>query len=93
MSLSYGNILEIAGHDEVSQDLQIALMILTTSEFAIFESGAYFIDEFEESHELSKEEIDGVLRDNVLVHPRSGEIIEDASYHIAPFFIVNKEIE
>lgn len=85
-ALTYRNLLDLTGQDHVTPDLVAALNVLTTSEFAILDAGGFFIDEDDESHELTSEEFEAVVRRNFLIHPDLGQPVEDAASKVCPFF-------
>ncbi len=85
-ALTYQNILDLVGEDSVTPELVAALNLLTTAEFAILDAGGFFIDEDDNSHELTAEEFQNVLSRNFLVHPDSGYPVEDAANKVCPFF-------
>lgn len=91
-ALSYRNLLDLARLDEISPELLAAVNVLTTSEFAILEAGGFFVDDNDESYELSAEDFDKVLRQNQLVHPELGVLVDDPASKVAPFFSLKEEI-
>ncbi|UWQ35836.1 hypothetical protein K3552_09790 [Leisingera aquaemixtae] len=91
-SLSYRNLIDLAELDALSTELLAAVNILTTSEFAILDAGGFFVDSDDESYELTSEDFDRVVRENVLVHPIIGELVEDPAAKVSPFFSLKEEV-
>lgn len=91
-ALTYRNLLDLTGQDQVTPELVAALNVLTTSEFAILDAGGFFIDEEDESHELTAEEFETVVRSNFLVHPDLGQPVEDAATKVCPFFSLREGV-
>lgn len=91
-ALTYQNILDLVGEDSVTPELVAALNLLTNAEFAILDAGGLFIDEDDNSHELTAEQFQNVLSRNFLVHPYFGYPVEDAANKVCPFFSL-KNIE
>lgn len=85
-ALTYQNILDLVGDDSVTPELVAALNLLTNAEFAILDAGGFFIDEDDNSHELTAEQFQNVLSRNFLVHPDLGYPVEDAANKVCPFF-------
>ncbi|WP_333814836.1 hypothetical protein [Tabrizicola sp.] len=91
--LTYESMLAIVDQDRVTPELEAALTALTTSEAAILKAGGIFIDEDDTSSELSDEEFADVVARNVLVHPITGEFVDNPRDHVLPFFSLVKLAE
>lgn len=91
-ALSYRNLLDLVELDAISPELLAAVNVLTTSEFAILDAGGFFVDDNDKNFELSSEDFDQVLRQNVLVHPELGQLVDDPASKVAPFFSLKEEI-
>lgn len=85
-ALTYRNLLDLTGQEHVTSELVAALNVLTTSEFAILDAGGFFVDEDDESHELTADEFETVVRRNFLIHPDLGRPVEDPASKVCPFF-------
>lgn len=84
--LTYQSVLDLLDLEELTQDVQSALMVLTTSDEAILKPGGVFIDEDDSSFDLSDAEFSAVVNDNTLVHPISGEEVLNARSRVLPYF-------
>ena len=91
-ALTYRNMLDFIGHDNVSPELIAALNVLTTSRFAILDAGGFLVDEDDESFELTPEQLEEVVRSNTLVHPIKGEAVKDAAKKVCPFFSLKEDV-
>lgn len=91
-ALSYRNLLDLLELDAISPELLAAVNVLTTSEFAILDAGGFFVDDDDESYELSSEDFDLVLRQNTLVHPELGELVDDPASKVAPYFSLKEDV-
>lgn len=85
-SLSYHTLLGLVNEREISQDFLAAMNILTSSEFAIFNVKGYFVDDAEQSYELSDADFESVVCNNELVHPETGELVDNPAEKVSPFF-------
>ena len=91
-ALSYRNLLDLTEQDAVTPELLMALNVLTTSEYAILDASGFFVDEDDESHELSAEEFEAVVLRNFLIHPDLGRPIEDPASKVSPYFSLREEL-
>jgi len=87
-----GEILEMLGKKELTQDVVAALSILVQSEYAIFHVSADFVDSDNMWHRLSAEEFQRVIDEDTLLHPVTQVRIESASKSVVPLFELEKDL-
>jgi len=85
-TLFVGDILDAVGQQSFTPDIAAALAILTQSRFAILNVDAIFIDDGGERHALSPKELETLLSEDMLAHPRTGEAILEASKEVVLAF-------
>lgn len=82
---SMHDILGLLGPSAELQEVVAALAILAQSEYAVFRSGAVYV-EGNQSHRLSSEAVQRVLDEDVLPHPVTGVMVARASTRVIPIF-------
>jgi len=71
-----------------------AVQFLTSSTFSLLHAHGQFVDDNGAEYTLSDVEFDNVLLYGSLIHPRTGEQIEDARKDVIPFFsLINSNRE
>lgn len=86
-SLRIGDILNLLNTNEVTEEIVAALTILTQSRFSALQTGVEFVDEKGKRHPLEKEEIERFLTSGAVIHPASGELVEQAASRVQPVFL------
>lgn len=84
--LTFTTLCRAAGKDKVDMDLLAAINILAGSRLALLDPHALFVDEDENEHELSREQISEARATGTLIHPETGEPVKDYEQHLIPFF-------
>lgn len=82
------DILSLLDTAELTADAVAALAILTQSEYAIFSACGEFIDEENQRHQLSSEEFQRVMTQDMVLHPVTRVEVTRASERVAPFFVI-----
>ncbi|WP_299806635.1 hypothetical protein [Tardiphaga sp.] len=90
--LTFTTLCRAAGRTNIDVELLAAINILTGSRLALLDAHAMFIDEDENEHELSPEEIAEARETGTLVHPETGEIVGDYERYLVPFFSPSKRL-
>lgn len=80
------DILGLLDTETITPDAVAALAILTQSEYAIFRSCGEFIDEKNQRHQLSSEELQRVMTTDTVLHPVTRIEVARASERVVPFF-------
>lgn len=83
---SLTDILSLLGPSAGPQEAFPALSILTQSEYAVFRSRAVFVDENNQRHRLSSEDLHRVQVEDVVAHPLTGVMVARASERVIPVF-------
>lgn len=78
-------------HTEISEDLVAAIALLTSAPVEALDPHALFIDGDYE-HEISPDELVEVTSGAPLVHPETGEVVDDPFSHLMPFFVPSKRV-
>ncbi|MFC0200584.1 hypothetical protein [Paracoccus rhizosphaerae] len=84
--LSYPDLLSMVGRRYIDRDFQAALTILTAGKHALLRAYGVYVDEDGNEYPLRGEDFTALLSENVLVHPQTGEVVENAAQHVAPVF-------
>lgn len=84
--LSYGDLLSMAGLCELSSDFHSAITILTAGKCPVLRAYGVFVDADGDEFPVTGEDFSALMSNNFLVHPSTGEVIEDASAYVAPVF-------
>jgi len=80
------DILGLLGPSAALQEAIPALAILTQSEYAVFRSIAVFVDENNQRHRLSNEDLHRVQFEDTVTHPVTGALVSRASERVIPVF-------
>jgi uncharacterized membrane-anchored protein len=80
------DILGSLGTQTITSDAVAALAILTQSEYAVFRACGEFIDEENQRHPLSSEELQSVMTTDTVLHPVTRIEVARASERVVPFF-------
>lgn len=91
--LTYENLLQLSGQGELTPEFRAAVTVLTSSEAAILKAGGVFIDDDDNSAELSDEDFAEVVAQNTLVHPVTGSPVDNPREHVLPFFALVADAE
>lgn len=79
---SFQNLLKI----EQSTKLLAAINYLTQAEESVLDARGIFLYGDELEYELSPIEFSNVVKSNFLIHPISGEVVENPRKYVFPFF-------
>lgn len=90
--LTFTSLCNASGRTEIDADLVAAVTALTSSGLCILDAKALFIDENDESYELSKDEIKFLTEYGELVHPETGVDIESPASKVIPFFVPTQRV-
>lgn len=90
--MTYRTFLNILGKTTVDDDLLTALTILTSSKIAALDAHAMFVDENDNEHEVEPEELFDAINKGTFVHPDTGQLVEDFSSRIIPFYVPSNRI-
>lgn len=89
--LTYRTLVEVAGRNQVDEQLLMALNVLVSSRVEALDARALFVDEDDNEHELNTKEFAEVMRDGELIHPGYGEPVPDFESRLIPFFVPSKK--
>jgi hypothetical protein len=79
-------------HTEINEDLIAAIALLSSSTVDALDPHALFIDgDYEQ--EIPADELLEVTAGAPLVHPETGEIVEDPLSHLMPFFVPSERVK
>lgn len=84
--LTYMNLSMAAGLKEINGDLLAAVNMLTSSNLALLDAHALFIDDDEEEFEIPTNDLANALLTGEFTHPETGELVPDYEKHVIPFF-------
>lgn len=84
--LTFQTFLSILGKIELDIAVVAAVNFLSSSKHSILESHALLIDEDGVEYELEDADFQIYLSDGVVIHPVTGEQVENASEQLAPFY-------
>lgn len=85
--LTFGTLQEAVGKNAVDPELITALNILVSSRIAALDAKVLLIDELEDEYEISPTELSEARSSGALIHPRTGELIEEFESKLVPFFV------
>ena len=77
---------------KVDQELLAAISVLASTSLDVLDAHALFIDGDYE-REISPTELFEVTAGAPLIHPESGEIVEDPLAHLMPFFVPSLRVK
>ena len=89
--LTYTSLQNLASVNEIDEALVSAVHFLSSSRWAILKPHGQLIDDEGEEFTLSDEEFGDVLMKDEVIHPRTGERIENAQMVVMPFFELSIE--
>ncbi|OYR13031.1 hypothetical protein CEV31_3525 [Brucella thiophenivorans] len=71
-----------------SIDLEVlgAVNILTNSSFALFDTHAMFVDEYDSEYPISLKQLNDAKRTGIFIHPDTGEDVPNFADRIFPIF-------
>lgn len=84
--LTYPTLARILERPKVDHEVVIAVGILVTSSLHALEARALLIDDDQE-YELDASQVAHAERTGELLHPESGELVEDFDSKLMPFFV------
>jgi len=73
--------------------IYVAIQVLCNPKVNFLELKYYFIDEYDDFHLLSINEVVDAERNRCLEHPLTGHLIADYKNHVFPFFSVKEKRE
>ena len=86
--LTYRSLQKLAEHKSLEPSLVAAVQFLVSSEYPLLEPHGQLIDESGHEHTIDKAELFDVISGGELVHPVTGNLIENPLDAILPFFTV-----
>jgi hypothetical protein len=84
--LTYRTLARAAGRDHVDEELLKAVTILVTSTARVLDANAYFVDEYEHQHSLSRAEVEAAISEGYLIHPETGDKVRNFEARVIPYF-------
>ena len=90
--ISFGDIIHMLGISEIDRNVISALAILVKSEFAILHAGGKLIGDDKTQYDLTSEEFQQVLKIGTLVHPITGEPVQNAAQKVVPVFELTSDL-
>lgn len=85
--LTYYSIGRILEREPLDENVLRAVTILVSTKVHALERRFLFIDDEKQEYELDNEEIEEVQRTGNLVHPETGDVVEDFESKLVPFFV------
>ncbi|MDP4027033.1 hypothetical protein Q8W71_31065 [Methylobacterium sp. NEAU 140] len=85
--MTYGTFAEILGKSSIDDETVLAITILTNSNISALDACAMFVDENDVEHEIDPSELYEALSTGKLVHPETGNPVEDFASKIIPFYV------
>ena len=89
--LSLSHLSQVVGKTAVDEELLSALNILSVSSAPLLKFAA-ILHYDDEEFDLEPEEVDAILSEDTVVHPISGEMIENASEHTEIYYTISEGI-
>lgn len=84
--LTYTTFQKLLNKDVIDPPLMSAVFFLTSSTHSMLTAHGQFIDDNGDEFPLDDEQFQMALKTNTVVHPRSGELINDANSQVSPYF-------
>lgn len=91
--LTYASLSKICGYDTISAEIISAATLLSGDKYHILETGFLFIDINDEEFEVSKTDLNEAVTSGYLIHPITGEFIDDFLSHTIVFFYPSKNLK
>lgn len=87
--LTFTTFQKLLNKKEIDLPLVSAVYFLTSSRHSILSAHGQFIDDNGDEYPLDDLQFKQVIKTNTVVHPQSGEIVEDANSQVSPYFVLD----
>ena len=84
--LTYSDFMRFSGKSALDETLHAAVTILTAGKHPLLKAFGIFVDENGDEFPIRGGDFHLLLQENQLVHPKTGELIENALQLVAPVF-------
>ena len=84
--LTYNTLMKLVSKDKLDEEFVAAINYLASSKLAILKVHALFIDDNDDEYELSDEEFQDFLTTHTVVHPITGDLLENATDFVYPYY-------
>lgn len=91
--LTYTSFVNLAGKSTLDEEIIAAINFLSSSSrYSILEPHALYVDEESgQEFDLDAITLSSFWTDNILVHPETGEVVEEPLSHLCPYFVLSEE--
>lgn len=84
--LTYTSLQKLANANAIDSQLVSAVAFLTSSRFAVLHPRGQLVDEEGNEFTLDNDEFQELIVSGTVVHPKTGEVIQNAKELVIPFF-------